>query len=209
MKKKELELKLQAIQAKYSSPDPRLEQYLTPPWMASDILYNAFLLGDIGGKEVIDLGCGTGTFAIGAHILGARVTGVDVDPKAIEVARSICPSIEYICSDVNDFNPGRGWDTSIQNPPFGSQKKGADRPFIKKSSEIAHTLYTMHLDISSGFIIKLILSLGGRITHEKRYKFPIPYTYKHHRKEVERVDVRMFRVIWNDQRCGRIEVPRR
>jgi putative methylase len=197
MRKRELELKLQAALAKYPSPDPRLEQYLTPPHIASDILSTAFLLGDIGGKEVIDLGCGTGIFALGAHLLGARVTGLDIDPEAIRVARSICPFIEYICSDIRDFHPDRGWDTAIQNPPFGSQKRKADRPFIEKSSQIAHTLYTMHLAKSSDFIIRLIKSLGGRITHEKGYKFPIPYTFKYHRRGVEIVDVKMFRVIWD------------
>jgi len=197
MKKKELEMRLQALQAKFPRPDPGLEQYLTPPKMVADMLFDAFLLGDIGGKEVIDLGCGTGTFAMGAYLLGANVTGVDVDPEALEVARSINPKIAYICADVADFYPERRWDTSIQNPPFGSQRRGADRPFIAKSAEIAKTLYTIHLDKSADFIRGQIFRLGGRITHEKGYKFPIPYTYDHHKKEVERIDVKMFRVMWN------------
>ena len=48
------------------------------------MLYHALMKGDIEGKTVCDLGCGTGVLAIGAALLGAdRVKGVDSDPKAV------------------------------------------------------------------------------------------------------------------------------
>lgn len=41
-----------------------------------------------GGEAVLDYGCGTGILAIGAKKLGAgRVSGVDIDPQAVEAAR--------------------------------------------------------------------------------------------------------------------------
>lgn len=41
-----------------------------------------------GGEDVLDYGCGTGILAIGAKKLGAgRVSGVDIDPQAVEAAR--------------------------------------------------------------------------------------------------------------------------
>ena len=42
---------------------------------------------DVEGKKVLDLGCGSGILGIGALVLGAASsTGVDIDPKAPDVA---------------------------------------------------------------------------------------------------------------------------
>jgi ribosomal protein L11 methyltransferase len=43
---------------------------------------------DVGGRHVVDYGCGSGILALAAHALGARrVTAVDIDPEALAVAR--------------------------------------------------------------------------------------------------------------------------
>ena len=45
------------------------------------------LLPDFAGKRVLDLGCGSGILAIAALCLGAgQAGGVDIDPKAVDVA---------------------------------------------------------------------------------------------------------------------------
>lgn len=42
----------------------------------------------VEGRDVLDLGCGSGILAIGAHKLGAKsVVGVDIEPVSVEVAR--------------------------------------------------------------------------------------------------------------------------
>jgi len=44
---------------------------------------------DLGGKRVLDLGCGSGILAIGALVLGCEsAVGCDIDPKAPDVALS-------------------------------------------------------------------------------------------------------------------------
>jgi 2-polyprenyl-3-methyl-5-hydroxy-6-metoxy-1,4-benzoquinol methylase len=45
------------------------------------------LLGDLRGKRVLDVGCGDGVNAVLLAKLGAMVTGIDVSPKAIELAK--------------------------------------------------------------------------------------------------------------------------
>jgi SAM-dependent methyltransferase len=45
------------------------------------------VLGDVAGKDVIELGCGTGYFGAWLARLGARVTGVDLTPAQLETAR--------------------------------------------------------------------------------------------------------------------------
>ena len=70
LRRKELEMALQKVR-NFDDPDPSLEQYMTPAWMASEILFEAYRLGDVEGMKVIDLGCGTGMFSIGAWLMGA------------------------------------------------------------------------------------------------------------------------------------------
>jgi SAM-dependent methyltransferase len=44
-------------------------------------------LGEVGGRDVIELGCGTAYFGAWLAKRGARVTGVDVTPAQLETAR--------------------------------------------------------------------------------------------------------------------------
>ena len=46
------------------------------------------LLGDVAGRETLDAGCGQGYLARVLAARGARVTGVDLSPRLIELARA-------------------------------------------------------------------------------------------------------------------------
>lgn len=185
----------------HKSPKVHLEQYTTPSNIASDILWNAYSLGDIEDKKVVDLGCGTGIFAIGSALLGAReVTGVDIDPDAVEIARQqaskmgVDSKTEFISRDIQDFNGSA--DTVIQNPPFGAQKAGknADRIFMKKAMEIAPVVYSFHIAETEEFVEKFFNSLNGYVTYRFYYDFNIPKIYDFHKKEKIDVSVVVLRV---------------
>jgi ubiquinone/menaquinone biosynthesis methyltransferase len=45
------------------------------------------LAGDLTGRSVLDLACGTGDLSRLAALAGARVTGLDITPRMIEIAR--------------------------------------------------------------------------------------------------------------------------
>ena len=47
------------------------------------------------GQRVLDVACGTGILARAALAHGLSVTGVDLDPGMIEVARSLAPGAEF------------------------------------------------------------------------------------------------------------------
>jgi 2-polyprenyl-3-methyl-5-hydroxy-6-metoxy-1,4-benzoquinol methylase len=61
------------------------------------------LLGDLSGRETLDAGCGEGFLArvLAAH--GARVTGIDLSPRLIEMARAKDPHgvIDYHVADLS------------------------------------------------------------------------------------------------------------
>ena len=56
----------------FSKPKVRQEQYLMDGEIGAFVLWNAYLLGDIKGKVIADLGCGTGVLGIGTLLLGAK-----------------------------------------------------------------------------------------------------------------------------------------
>jgi SAM-dependent methyltransferase len=46
-------------------------------------------LGDVAGKDVLELGCGAARFSLKLAQLGARCVGVDVSPRQLEYARQM------------------------------------------------------------------------------------------------------------------------
>jgi release factor glutamine methyltransferase len=90
----------------------------------SGLIINEILINNseiVQGKKVLDLGTGEpGTIAQVAHVLGGRVTGVDIDESAIDHARlsSLQASdIEFLQSDLFGALPGRTFDVIFTNPP--------------------------------------------------------------------------------------------
>jgi SAM-dependent methyltransferase len=55
------------------------------PWLAAEFPF--YILGDVAGKYILELGCGDGGNAILLALRGAEVVGIDISPRAIEIAR--------------------------------------------------------------------------------------------------------------------------
>ena len=114
-KKKHLEMILEKV-PKHPNPKVELEQYSTPASIAADLIWNAYGLGDIRDMSVLDLGCGTGMFAIASSLMGARCSlGVDIDYESISLAKTTQNNIyqlndidgtntNFIVGDINSFN---------------------------------------------------------------------------------------------------------
>ena len=203
-RKKHLEMKLQSIPA-HPKPKVGLEQYTTPSIIASDLIWNAYSLGDVEGMDIVDLGCGTGIFAIGSSLMGANsALGVDIDEDSIMLAQEVkdklkLDNLNFIVSDIDDFNESLNADTVFQNPPFGSQKNadsGQDLRFIQKAIELeTEVLYSFHMQSTEEFLIRYYEDNDFEITHIFRYKFPIPKIYDFHTKEKQNVNVIVIRAI--------------
>jgi putative methylase len=183
-------------------PEVHLEQYTISSRVAAEILFLAtYVYNDVIDKTVVDLGCGTGRFAIGAALLGARETfGIDVDKVAVNVARKNAETLiskekaHWVIADI-DVMQGT-FDTVLQNPPFGVQKRRADRKFIMKSLELGRRIYSLHKSGESNreFIKRFIDKHGGRVTSIFPMKMDIPKMFEFHTKIKHGVQVDLYRI---------------
>jgi putative methylase len=194
--KKKLEILLESCDD-FKSPKINLEQYSTPSPVAAEIINLAHLKGDVEGKSIYDLGCGTGKLAIGCALMGAKqVTGFDKDEDALAIAREnskrLNVDINWIKSDVKDIK-GK-CNTVFQNPPFGVRKKGADKIFLKKGLELGKVLYSFHNANTREFVMSYASELKGTVTDLVTVDFLLPHSYGFHKKEKKRTLVDIYRI---------------
>jgi putative methylase len=200
MKLRQLEMTLQRL-AGFSRPQAALEQYQTPAPLAARLLYHALMKGDIGGKRVCDLGCGTGVLAIGAALLGAdTVIAVDIDEKALIVAREnatlLDTDVTFLAADVRENGCREligACDTVVMNPPFGAQKAHADRPFIDCALGIADITYSIFNAGSIPFV-SAYTAQKAEITEKIGGAFPIKRTFAFHTRDMQEIEVEILRL---------------
>jgi 2-polyprenyl-3-methyl-5-hydroxy-6-metoxy-1,4-benzoquinol methylase len=75
------------------------------------------LLGDLQGQTILDVGCGEGEDGMILAKLGAQVTGLDVSPAAIELAKQraaingVSERTHFVCAPLNAANlPEKSFD---------------------------------------------------------------------------------------------------
>ena len=202
----------------HPSPNVRLEQYTTSESVAATMLYlAAYTYGDIVDKQILDLGCGTGRLALGCAFLGAKsVVGVDIDKLAVKLALEnsaklgFKTKVDWVAGDVNAII-GK-FDTVLQNPPFGVQKRGADRVFLEIALQVADAVYSLHnhpftdeplvrrlranaglLQVeASPFIARFVGAHGGRIEAVYALLLVIPRMFDFHTKARSEIIIDLY-----------------
>ena len=209
VRKLDLEVLLSKVEP-HPAPKPSLEQYTIPADVAAMMLrIAAYMNGDIEGKTILDLGCGTGRLALGAAFLGARrIVGIDLDKTAIETAVGnshrlrLQGEVEWVVADIDAVHGC--FDTVLQNPPYGVQTRRADRRFIARALQVGKKVYSLHksLEKDSEFIDRLkanpdgfapvapspflqtyIEEHGGRIAAVYAMVMSLPHMFSFHSKK--------------------------
>lgn len=191
----------------FSEPKVRAEQYISDSETAAFALWQAALLGDIGGKVIADLGCGTGLLGIGALLLGGRsVLFVDFDEKALEKAKINISEVksegyslgkaEFLFKDIGGLKETEvaGVDVVIENPPFGTRVRHIDILFLGKALEIAPIVYSFHKSETKGFLERFAARKNAKITHIWDFKFPLKASLPFHRRQIHRINVSCLRI---------------
>jgi len=203
MNKKQLAIILSKIKV-FDNPDVKLEQYSTDSNIAADLLWNAYLSGDIEGKKISDLGCGPGIFGLGALLLGAKeVDFVDIDKKILDVAKKNKETLEKETGakfKANFFNSNvvgysRKCDVVIQNPPFGVKETHHDKLFLMQAMSLAPVVYSFHKLSTKGFVDEIIRDNGFAVKRVWSYRFPIKKLFWFHKKPVFYADVACWKAV--------------
>jgi len=199
--KKELEIELSKLKG-FENPSWELEQYITPSKIAADWGWNMAMKSEVAGKIILDAGCGPGIIGIGLLLLGAKkVYFIDKDEKIIQTCIENYNDIfkkyeigeaEFIIEDVTLFD--QEVDIVVQNPPFGTKDKHADKRFLETAFKSAPIVYSMHKYSTAKFIEAISKDHEFKITDLWRYDFPIKSSFKFHKKPVKYVDVGLWRM---------------
>ncbi len=187
-----------------------MEQYRTPAPIAAELLWEAQLEGAIAGKHVLDLGCGTGIFAIGAALLGAkRVVGVDIDPASLDLAASaatagslrVSDRITWTPADLQDWIPDSGsFDTVLMNPPFGAQRSNrrGDRLFYERAATAIAgqpngSIWFLAQPSGERFLRAFLGELGLRLERVALWDYPLEAQFHFHERGVATIPVGGYR----------------
>jgi putative methylase len=232
VRKLDLEMLLSRVKP-HPTPSPNLEQYTISAGVAATMLHiAAYVNDDVIGKRVLDLGCGTGRLALGAAFLGANeVVGVDIDKTAVMMASEnsremgLRRRVQWVAADI-DAVCGR-FDTVLQNPPFGVQKRGADRKFLEKALDSGRAVYSLHKSVRempqsartksditntpetmpSPFLARLVAAHDGEIEHVYAMEMSIPHMFTFHRKRRHEFAVGLYVIKKKGRRLGASRSP--
>lgn len=192
--KKALQKALYGVR-EFDRPKIMAEQYCTLAEIASDLIWKAFMLGDIEDKHIADLGAGTGILGIGCILMGAKKAWfVEQDSDCISALQTNLiekklskKSYEIVQGDIRNFNTHT--DTVIMNPPFGTKDTHADKGFLKKAIDVAPVVYSFHKSETFQFIKAFTNDNHLAITHIWNYKWQLKPTMGHHKKRLEQIGV--------------------
>ena len=201
----EKQLKILLFQVNgFKAPQISLEQYITPPEIAANILtfidreYN-----DLSGKKILDLGCGTGILSIGSCVFGSNTTGVDICMNALTVAKENAlklgiNNIDFVCSDVSIIKPyflSRKFDTVVMNPPFGTKlNTGIDIQFLTTAITLSNSvIYSLHKRTTRKHILKYAQSNQLQTEVIAEIKFNIEKTFISHKKVSVDIEVDLIK----------------
>jgi len=110
------EVERSSVEAKHTvlkqiSP-AQIQRYLAPPCTTPFTMEYAFhLLGDVHGKTVLDLGCGTGSNLIPLINRGARTIGIDISPDLIRLAQKRLDDAQL----QSELRVGSAYETNLAN----------------------------------------------------------------------------------------------
>jgi len=191
----------------FTNHNLRLEQYETPSEIAADFLWQIHICDqNIVGKDMVDLGSGTGILGIGALLLGAKqVTFVEIDEDVIELLKKnlqyaqqesgMTFSYQIVNADVSSGIPcGIQTEICICNPPFGTKNKHVDRDFLCVAIKIARFVYSFHKSNTIDYLLEYFSSRGFKTAAMKDYSFGLHQSQKFHEKEMHRIEVSSIRI---------------
>ena len=99
------------------------------PRPETEELVRLMLKEDLDGKEILDIGTGSGCIAISLakNLPNAKVIALDISENAIEVAKKNAKlnnvNIEFINADIFNYKSKKKYDVIVSNPPYVTESE--------------------------------------------------------------------------------------
>lgn len=208
--KKEIIFQIERTET-FVQPKIQLEQYSIDAACAVDIIFCAgFEFDDIKNKLIVDLGTGTGRLSIASSFFNPiYVLSIDIDFNALYILQKNIKKLNLeqkifpLCVDVNYFDiskillPRNLKITTIMNPPFGVQKKKADRKFLECAFLFSDIIYSIHL--ANKKVHNFISNFTKKNNWVIDYVFPfdmlLQKSFPFHKYKTKQIKVNVYRII--------------
>ncbi len=99
------------------------------PRPETEELVRLMLKKDFDGKEILDIGTGSGCIAISLakNLPNSKVSAMDISIDALEVAKENAKlnnvSIEFIHADIFEYQSDKKYDVIVSNPPYVTESE--------------------------------------------------------------------------------------
>ena len=99
------------------------------PRPETEELVRLMLKEDLDGKEILDIGTGSGCIAISLakNLPNAKVSALDISEDALKVARENAKlnnvDIDFINADIFDYKSEKKYDVIVSNPPYVTESE--------------------------------------------------------------------------------------
>jgi methylase of polypeptide subunit release factors len=147
-----------------------------PRYFAASEFFAAFIARlDLSGRDVVDIGTGSGILALAAARAGAAsVTAVDINPNAVKAASDNAQAnglggrVTAVCCDLLSAFPARPlFDVIVANPPYfpGDPRDLADRAWHAGSHyrDIAPLFEQARMRLKPGGAFYVLLSSDSNL----------------------------------------------
>lgn len=139
--------------------------------------------------RVLDVGCGPGWEARRFSRAGFRVTGIDISPKLIALAKRRVPRGRFIVGDIRSFPfPPNAFD--------GICAKALLLHFLRR--DVPHVLVSFHRALTRGGLLLIAVKEGRGsevvVDREYGYRYERPFTYFGYRELVRMLEQSGFRI---------------
>jgi len=142
------------------------------------------------------------------------VISIDVDRNALKILEKNIKTLDLdhvifpINADIESIEistrniPESVKITTIMNPPFGVQKKAADRPFLAKAFSFSDVVYSIHLEGEKiqNFITNYIKKFNWKIDNILPFTLLLEKSFKFHTQKTRKIDVSVYRFIKKEKK---------
>jgi release factor glutamine methyltransferase len=115
------------------------------PRPETEELVRLMLKEDLDGKEILDIGTGSGCIAISLakNLPNAKITALEISKDALEVAKENAKinnvDIDFVYADIFNYKSDKKYDIIVSNPPYvlELEKKNMSKNVLEYEPELA------------------------------------------------------------------------